>query len=161
MRTAVRCLLVVVGTAVSGCKAPTQVDNGLRTSPPVLSITATTQVVVDSTGAPALEVVAALYNPTTSHVQVFAVPQCPLAVRLFPDPTGVYMVGTFPSGCQSGLATIDIAPGDSATLVRVFPSDSLALLAPGTYGVNAEVATYSYVSAVWAGAVTLPLPSQR
>ncbi|MHB1863838.1 MAG: hypothetical protein ACYCVL_12820 [Gemmatimonadaceae bacterium] len=45
--------------------------------------------------------------------------------------------------------------------MRVFPSDSLALLAPGTYGVNAEVATNSYVSAVWAGSVTLPLPSQR
>lgn len=66
----------------------------MRTAPPVLSVTATTQVVVDSSGASELEVVAALFNGTTSCLQVLTGPQCPLAVHLFPDPTGAYMGGS-------------------------------------------------------------------
>jgi len=60
-------------------------------------------------------------------------------------------------GCKSGSPTLDLAPGDTATLTRVLPADMLASFAAGKYGITVVVTTVTAVSGSWGGAVLLPL----
>jgi len=103
-----------------------------------------------------------LRNSTKSHILLVNGAQCPLFVRLFPDPTGEQSGSLDLSmGCKSGGPTLDLAPGDTATLTRVFPADTLASFAPGMYGINVVVTTTTDVSGVWGGTVLLPLGASQ
>ena len=139
--------------------APTESHSQLTTAPPTLSVAASTRV-VRSSGQPALEVAATLRNATTTHIRVASGAACPLAVRLFSDPTGQAQ-GTLDAStaCTAASPSLDLAPGDSAMVTHVVPADSLASLGSGVYGVNVAVTTTTAVIGVWAGTVTLPLPT--
>ncbi|HYT69939.1 MAG TPA: hypothetical protein VEK78_01075, partial [Gemmatimonadales bacterium] len=79
--------------------------------------------------------------------------QCPLFVRIFPDPTGEYAASVNGSmACPPGASPLELAPGDTAVLTRVLGADTLASFAPGTYGVNVAVTTSTGLLGVWAGA---------
>lgn len=161
MRGTVR---LVVALGALACTSPTSTENdsGLKLSPPTLSVSATTRVVSVAGAAPELEVSASLRNATMSHIQVAVGAQCPLFVRLFPDPTGEFRNSTDPSmACPPGGPNLDLAPGDTAVLTRVLPADTLTTLAQGTYGVNVAVTTSTALVGVWAGAVQLPLQSSH
>ena len=113
---------------------------------------------VSVAGVPQLEVSASLRNTTTIHIKVAVGEQCPLFVHLFPDTTGEPAVSLNPSmACPPSAPTRDLAPGDTALLIRVLGGDSLASLAPGTYGVNIAVTTSTALIGTWGGAVQLPL----
>jgi len=129
----------------------------LQTAPPTLDVIATTRIL--STGGNAnLEVSASVQNNTSSHFRLEVGSRCPLYVRLFPDPTGQYADSLAPSmGCISSDSIVDLAPGDTSSVLRVLPADSLANYAPGTYGVNVVVTTTAGVIGAWAGAIQLPL----
>jgi hypothetical protein len=64
-------------------------------------------------------------------------------------------------GCKSGGPTLDLVPGATAILTRVFPADTLASFAAGKYGINAVVTTTTDVSGVWGGTVLLPLEASQ
>jgi hypothetical protein len=153
-------LIGLVALLPVGCSSdvPTGNDGHLRLPPPSLSVTATSRPVTNARGGQDLEVIAALRNPTAAHILLVNGAQCPLFVRLFPDPTGE------PSGsldlsmaCPSGAPTVDLAPGDTAVLTRSLSEDTLASFAPGKYGINVVVTTTTGVQGVWGGAVVLPL----
>jgi len=113
-----------------------------------------------ASGAPNLEVSASLRNATKLRIGVAVGAQCPLFVRVFPDPTGEYADSLAASmACPPGASTLELAPGDTAVLTRVLSADTLASFAPGTYGVNVAVTTSTGLIGVWAGAVQLPLAS--
>lgn len=154
MRRSIAVLIVLCSLACKG-GSPTQ-DYGLRTAPPTLYPTATSIAVAVPGGAVALAVSVTLHNYTTTHLQAVVSSSCPFAVRFFPDSSGAYeYIGVV--GCPSGGSELDIAPGDSAVLTRMFSVDSLATLARGTYGVNILVGTATGSVGAWAGAIQLPL----
>ncbi|HVS61420.1 MAG TPA: hypothetical protein VHE82_12070 [Gemmatimonadaceae bacterium] len=157
MRNAVP-LLVALGLLACTDRAPTENNYEMRrTAPPTLSVSATTRVLPVAGGAPDLEISASLRNSTVSHIQVAVGAQCPLFVRIFPDPTGEYSGSLDPSmACAQGGPILDLAPGDTAVLTRVLRADTLASFAPGTYGINVAVTTTTDLIGVWAGAVQLP-----
>lgn len=107
---------------------------------------------------PALEVSASLRNATKVRIQVAVGAQCPLFVRLFPDPTGE-PAGSLDASmaCAPGGSILDLAPGDTTVVSRVLQQDTLSAFAPGTYGVNVAVTTTTGLLGAWAGAVQLPL----
>ena len=147
--------------ALLACSSPAPTDSRvqLTTAPPTLSVAASTRVVRPD-GRAALEVSATLRNATAAHIRVAVGAACPLGGRLFADPTGeVAGVADASMACPAAAPSQDLAPGDSTTLAHVVPADSVAALGPGVYGVNAVVTTSTAVTGVWAGAVTLPLPS--
>jgi hypothetical protein len=146
-------LRLALAACVIGCsgKSPTDFD---RLAPPSPSVTATTRVVSNG-GVLSLEVSASVGNPTAVHFRVSAGSQCP-SVRIFSDPTGEYELSSGPA-CPSDGPTLDLAPGDSVMLKRVFPPDSLTSFSPGLYGVNVQVTTDRVLVGVWAGTVRLPL----
>lgn len=161
MRTALP-LLVALGLLACTDRAPTQNIYERRLAPPMLSVSATTRVLPVAGAAPDLEISALLWNSTAVHFKVAVGAQCPLFVRIFPDPTGE------PSGslnasmaCAQGGPTLDLAPGATAVLTRVVRADTLATFAPGTYGVNVAVTTTTDLIGVWAGSVQLPLGIAR
>jgi len=158
MRNAVP-LLVALGLLACTDRAPTENNYEMRrTAPPTLSVSATTRVLPVAGGAPDLEISASLRNSTVSHIQVAVGAQCPLFVRIFPDPTGEYSGSLDLSmACAQGGPILDLAPGDTAVLTRVLRADTLASFAPGTYGINVAVTTITDLIGVWAGAVQLPL----
>jgi hypothetical protein len=43
------------------------------------------------------------------------------------------------------------------TLTRAYPADSLVSFAPGMYGINVQITTSVYLTAIWAGAIRLPI----
>src|SRR6185436_2365001 len=153
-------LFALIALFVVGCGSGVPTESKVLRSlpPPTLSMAATTQRVLNSSGGRDLEVTALLRNPTKVHIRVVNGPQCSLVVRLSPDPTGE-MAGSLDGsmGCPSGLQTIDLAPGDSVVLKRVLASDTLSSFPAGTYGVNVAITTATYVQGAWAGAVVLPL----
>jgi hypothetical protein len=160
MRNRIRLLVALSLLACAG-PAPTQLDQD-RFPPPTLSVSATTQVISAAGGAPELEVSAVLRNRTRVGIQVAVGAQCPLYVRLFPDPTGEYADSLSASmACAPGGPTLALGPGDTAVLTRVFGADTLTSFPPGTYGVNVAVTTSTALTGVWAGAVELPLASSR
>jgi hypothetical protein len=129
-----------------------------RLPPPTLSVSATTHVLSVASGAPDLEVSALLRNATLSRIRVAVGVQCPLFVRVFPDPTGEYAGSLDASmACPPGASTLELAPGETTVLTRVLAAATLASFAPGTYGVNVAVTTSTGLIGVWAGAVQLPL----
>jgi hypothetical protein len=147
-------VLLVVFIVTACGREPT----ALRTpAPPTLRITGTNRV-VSVAGVPHLEVSASLRNPTTIHIRVSVGEQCPLFVQLYPDTTGEPAGRLNPSmACPPSAPTRDLAPGDTALLIRVLGGDSLASLAPGNYGVNIAVTTSTALIGKWAGFVQLPL----
>ena len=148
---------VAVAVAVAGC-GPGSTEVLLRPAPPSLAVSGTTRVVVDGGGHPQLEVAAQLRNPNNVHIVVGIGSACPLYVRLFPDPSGVVEVSSGgPVGCPASAFTLDLAPGDSAVLTKDIPSDSLAGLVPGLYGVNVGIAAGTATMGGWAGTVNIPL----
>lgn len=152
MRTLSVLLAVLIVTACG--REPT----AFRTAaPPTLRITGTNRV-VSVAGVPQLEVSASLRNPTTIHIKVAVGEQCPLFVRLYQDTTGEPAGSLNPSmACPPSAPTRDLAPGDTAVLIRVLRGDSLASLAPGTYGINIAVTTSTALMGTWGGFVQLPL----
>ena len=156
VRNAIRLLVAIELLACTG-QAPTQMN---RLSPPTLSISATTQVLSVAGGAPDLEVSASLRNAAQSRIRVAVGAQCPLFVRVFPDPRGEYAGSLDAStACPPGASTLELAPGETTVLTRVLDADTLASFAPGTYGVNVAVTTSPGLIGVWAGPVQLPLAS--
>lgn len=151
--------LVALGLVACACEAPTEPSERHRLPlPPTLSVSATTHVLSVAAGALDLEVVASLRNATTSRIRVAVGSQCPLFVRLFPNPTGEYAVSLNASmACPPGASTLELAPDDTTVLTRVLGADTLASFAPGTYGVNVAVTTSTALLGAWAGAVQLPL----
>ncbi|MDE3128361.1 MAG: hypothetical protein KGL38_10175 [Gemmatimonadota bacterium] len=154
-----RVLTAAIALAAAACGgAPT--GTGRSLPPPTLQVSGSTRIRTDSGGQSELEVLAALSNPTSVHILVGMGAQCPLYVHVYPDPTGAYMVPAGgPAGCAASAMTLDLAPGDSAVLTRVVPPDSLASLAPGTYGVALGVVTSTAIIGMWAGTVQLPVGS--
>jgi hypothetical protein len=154
---------LLVALALCACTDPGPTEsNYLRVAPPTLSVNATSRARTVEGGSPDLEISALLRNATSSHIQVAVGAQCPLAVRLFSDPTGEFTVSVSASmGCAPNGPTIDLAPGDTAVLTHVIRADSLASLTQGNYGVNVVVTTNTSVIGVWAGAVRLPLGSAQ
>jgi hypothetical protein len=159
MRSFVGTLLAAAALTACANREPTQVDTTTRRlAPPALAMVATSRVVSSAGGAPALEVTATLWNPSTSHILLAVGPECPLVVWVFPDPTGEFMGSVDPSkGCASIGATRDVAPGDTIVLTRTVGADAFASLAAGTYGVNVAVTTNTAIMGGWGGAVHLPL----
>lgn len=154
MRHAIQLLVALALFACTG-QGPTEMN---RLAPPTLSVSATTRVLPVASGAPDLEVSASLRNATRTRLWVALGAQCPLFVRVFPDPTGEFAGSLDASmACPPGASTLELAPGDSTVLTRVLGADSLASFAPGNYGVNVAVTTSTGLIGVWAGAVQLPL----
>jgi len=152
--------LAIIGLVACTDEGPTLSDSRLRVAPPTLSVSATSRVSVNAGSGPELEVSASLQNKTKSHIQVAVGAQCPLFVQIFPNPTGEQRVTTSSTmACPSGGPTLDIAPGGSAVLTRVFSAETLASYAEGRYGINVAVTSSTGVLGVWAGAVELPLGS--
>jgi len=148
---------MVVTLCACTAQAPTEMN---RLAPPTLSVSAATRVVSVASGAPNLEVSASLRNATLLRIRIALGTQCPLFVRIFPDPTGEYAASVNGSmACPPGASPLELAPGDTAVLTRVLGADTLASFAPGTYGVNVAVTTSTGLLGVWAGAVQLPLLS--
>lgn len=157
-------LIGVVALFLFGCssKSPTENDGRLRLAPPTLSVTATSRLVSNMGGGQDLEVSALLRNSTKSHILLANGAQCPLFVRLFPDPTGEASGSLDPSmGCPSGGPTIDLAPGDTTVLTRTLPAATLASFAQGKYGINVAVTTTTDLIGTWGGTVLLPLGSSQ
>lgn len=147
-------LLVALSLLACRGEAPTSTGEN-RLPPPTVSVSASTSVISLPSGDPGLEVIAFLRNGTTSHIRVYHGAQCPLYVSIDWDPTGE------PAGslwwwmaCPWSTVPMDLAPGDTASLTRVFgPFTSIT---PGTYGINVAVTTSTGLIGVWAGAVHLP-----
>lgn len=147
-----------------GCssKTPAGIDGQLRLAPPTLSVTATSRPLSNAGGGQDLEISALLRNPTKTHVLLVNGAQCPLFVRLFPDPTGEASGSLDPSmGCSLGGPTIDLAPGDTTVLTRTLPAATLASFAPGKYGINVAVTTTTDLTGTWGGTVLLPLGTSQ
>jgi hypothetical protein len=147
-----------------GCssKSPTENDGRLTVAPPTLSVAATSRPVSNVGGGQDLEVSAVLRNSTKSHILLVNGAQCPLFVRLFPDPKGESSGSLDPSmGCPSGGPTIDLAPGDTRLLTHTLPAAALASFAPGQYGINVAVTTTTDLMGTWGGTVLLPLGTSR
>jgi hypothetical protein len=158
MRSFVGTLVAVAALTACASKEPTRVETSTRLGPPALAIVATSRVVSSAGGAPALEVTAKGWNPTTSHILLAVAPECPLVVWVFPDPTGAAMGSVDPSkGCASVGTTRDVAPGDTVVVTRTVGADAFASLPAGTYGVNVALTTSTAITGVWGGAVQLPL----
>jgi len=156
MRHSIALPVVVILCACTD-PAPTEMN---RLAPPTLSVSAATRAVSVPNGSPNLEVSASLRNATRLRIRVAVGTQCPLFVRIFPDPTGEYAGSVDGSmACPPGASTLELAPGDTAVVTRVLGADTLASFAPGTYGVNVAVTTSTGLLGVWAGAVQLPLLS--
>ena len=153
MRRSIGALVVLCSFA---CKGESPTGNGLGPAPPTLWPIATSFAVAVAGGAPELEVSVTLHNYTSKHLQAIVSSSCPFAVRIFPDSSGAYAVSGV-VGCPAGGSQLDVAPGDSAVLTRMFSSDTLATFAPGMYGLNIEVGTVSGTITAWAGAIKLPL----
>ena len=154
-----RNVLLLTALAIAGCssKAPTE---NLRLAPPTLLVNATTKIVTAASGVPALQIAVSLRNQTSVHLGATINSSCPFAVRFFPDSSGAYAyIGVV--ACPAGGSTLDVAPGDSVVLTRLFSADSLATLASGTYGINVLVGTNTGSIGVWGGAIQLPLMSSR
>src|SRR5882762_4427318 len=156
MRSSIRLPVLVALGACTG-RGPTEMN---RLAPPTVSVSASTRAVSVASGAPNLEVSASLRNATKLRIGVAVGAQCPLFVRVFPDPTGEYAGSLDASvACPPNVSMLELAPGDTTVLTRVLGSDTLASFAPGTYGVNVAVTTTTGLIGVWAGAVQLPLAS--
>jgi hypothetical protein len=155
-------LLVVLCTLSCKSNGPTITDTENRLAPPTLSVSATSRAVAVAGGPSELEVSAFLRNGTSTQIRVEVGAGCPLVVRIFSDPTAEYQ-GTVDSsmGCALVEPTLDLAPGDTATLTRVVGPAELSAYLPGTYGINVVVTTNTYLLGAWAGAITLPLASAR
>ena len=149
-------LLLFVATGANACsREPTQAED--RLPPPSLYLTGTNRVVIAGDADTSLEVAAHVYNPTSVHLGVHTGADCPLAVSLIPDSTAEYMVNIGVEDCPSTAQTIDVAPGDSITLVRVLHASALSSYAQGVYGINVGIASSNALIGAWAGAVRLPL----
>ena len=157
MRNAMR-WLVAVGLSACADQGPRLEDSRLRLAPASLWITAKSRVLASGAEEPELEVSASLQNFTDTHIRVAVGPQCPMFVRVFPNPTGERIVSTSASmACPAGGPTVDVAPGTTIVLTRTLSADTLASFAPGTYGVNVAVTTSTSLIGTWAGTVELPL----
>ena len=146
-------LQLALAACVIGCSGESPTDMN-RLPPPVPFVAASTRV-VSSGSILSLEVSTSVSNPTAVHFRVNAGAQCP-SVRIFADPTGEYEGLSVPP-CPSDGPTLDLAPGGSVVLKRVFPPDSLTSFAPGLYGINVQVTTDRALIGVWAGTIRLPL----
>jgi len=148
-------VMVLAPLAVAACS--NEPSNVHTVAPPTLQVAGASQVVSSASG-PVLQVSASLRNATRTHIQLAIGAQCPLFVRLVPDSSGAPMGSLDQSmACPSGSPTRDLAPGDTATLIRVLSGDSLTGIAPGRYGLNIAVTTSTALIGAWAGTVTLPL----
>lgn len=156
MRNCMR-LLAALGAMACSSQAPTFND---RMAPPSLSVNASSNAVTDAGGASALQITVSVRNQTTSHLGAVISSSCPFAVKFFPDSTGAYAYNGVVA-CPAGGSTLDLAPGDSVVLTRVFSADSLASFASGTYGINVLVSTNGGFIGVWGGVIQLPLISSR
>lgn len=157
MRKVLWCIGAASVLACADHGSPTQ-DSGLTFPPPRLTMTATSRVIAADGGARALEVSAMLKNETDTVLAVVVDPNCPLIVLIESDPTGEPRQSTAASDfCPLSGSRLAIAPGDSTVLTRVIGSDSLAAYGSGTFGLSALASTSTSLTAVWAGAVQLPL----
>ena len=148
-------LMIVLGSMACGDGLT---SNENRLPPPSLEFRATSRQILNADNTVDLEVSAAVWNPTSVHIQVAAGAQCPLGVRLFPDSTGIVMGHLSASmACPAGRPNVDLAPSDTITLTHVVRADSLVLLSSGTYGVNVIITSSNAIMGGWAGAVHLPL----
>jgi hypothetical protein len=130
----------------------------LRLPPPTVTVRATSRPILNADSLAELEVSAVVSNRTSVHLNVAVGVQCPLGVRIFPDPTGAQMSEVSESmACPSGGPTVDLGPSDSLTLTHVVHADSLSLFAPGAYGLSVVLRSSTAIIGVWAGAVQLPL----
>lgn len=156
MRKPLRMLGILVLFACSD-RGLTQIHR--RGAPETLSVDGSVRAIGATGAAPELEVAASLRNETHSRIQVAVGERCPLFVRIYPDPTGEAADSLSGSwACAPGGPTLDLAPGDTAVLTRVFSADTLATFAPGRYAVSVAVTTNTYLIGVRAGTVQLPLP---
>jgi hypothetical protein len=129
MRSSIRWPVLVALCACTG-RGPTEMN---RLPPPTVSVSASTRVVSVASGAPNLGVSASLRNATKLRIGVAVGSQCPLFVRVFPDPTGEYAGSLNASmACPPDASMLELAPGDTAVLTRVLGADTLASFAPGT-----------------------------
>ena len=151
------CLLAFV--AFSACaEAPSGIDTTNRLAPPIPRVEASSRVIAGEGGVPVLEVSAVLRNSTPVHFKVATGAGCPLFVRLYSAPTGEYSGSVDGSmACPTSSLILDLGPGDSAVLTRTIRGDSLAMYAPGNYGINIAVTTNAFLIGTGAGAVRLPL----
>lgn len=145
--------VAVVGLTACSDAASSLTDGIDHRAPPSIDLRAKS---ADSGGV--LKITVTMSNRTSVHLQVPTSPQCPFAVRIFPDSTGEFIVASG-TGCTSTANTTDLAPGDSLALTRVFSATDLTQYAPGTYGINVTVGTNTETVTAWGGAVRLPLSS--
>ena len=154
--------ILAVGSLACAAERSTDNDVGLRLAPPTLSLSATARPISNASGGNDLEVSALLRNSTKTHIGVAVGAQCPLFVRIFPDPTGEQSGALDASmGCPSGAPQLDVAPSDSLVLTRILSTDELRSFPPGAYGINVAVTTTAGLMGGWAGAVQLPLGTAR
>ena len=149
-------LLLTLAVGLAACSDSTAATSsgGLTLPPPTPDIVTASSVVANGE----VNVTVLVLNRAGVHLEMVGPPQCSVGVSFFPDPSGQPMTMGSPSTgtCMSAASTFDLAPGDSVWLSRSVPASDLARYAPGTYGVNATVATTTVVETVWAGAVKLP-----
>src|SRR5437660_979132 len=106
-----------LGLLACSSEMPTQNDSHLRTAPPTLTISATSRAISNTNGSQDLEVSALLRNSTKSHIALVNGAQCPLFVRIFPDPTGEFSNSLDPSmACPIGGPTDDLPVGKERKL---------------------------------------------
>jgi hypothetical protein len=149
-------LVLFLSMAANACsRDTTEIQD--RLPPPTLVLTGSSRVVIVGASDTSLEVSAHLYNPTSVPLRVDTGPDCPLAVSLVSDSTAQNIVNIDVQECPSTASTVDVAPGDSTTLVRVLPPSALSSYASGVYDVNVGVASSAALMGAWAGTVRLPL----
>jgi hypothetical protein len=147
-------LFIGLTACVDASSAISSTDGFDHLPPPTIDLRATS---ADSGGVLKITVVAS--NRSSVHLQVSQAPQCPFALRIFPDSTGEFMVATG-AMCPSATSTIDLAPSDSVVLSRTLAPSDLTQYAAGLYGINVTVGTTSELITAWGGAVRLPLISR-
>lgn len=151
--------LALVGAWACEGRGPTDGADLQKGGPPDrIAVTASMRVLSFPGRGLQLEVSALLRNPTTSTFDIIVGGQCPLPVRIFPDPTGAPITSI--DGmmvCPTGGPSFALAPGDTAVVTRMISPDTLATFSPGMYGINVAVTTSGSVVGAWAGAVQLPL----
>lgn len=146
--------LCITLAACFDATSPTSSTDGIEhRTPPTVDLRATS---VDSGGV--LTITAIVANRSGIHLKVVNAPECPFALRIFPDATGEFMVATGVM-CPSTASTTDLAPNDSLVLSRTLSAFDLMQYQPGTYGINVTVGTTTALVTAWGGAVKFPLSS--
>jgi hypothetical protein len=142
-------------TVSAGCCPPGASCMVRSAHTPMLTTHSTWRPILTPDSLVAMEVSVLVSNQHEVHLQIAVGGDCQLGLDILVEDGGGRPFG--PITCEPSGPPIDLGPLDTVTLTRVFDAHTLALVAPGTYGLAPVITQTNARNQAWAGWAQFPL----